>query len=90
MKVRTSEDAYNITVSVHDNGIELSKEDQEQLFRIDHNLSKPGTGQEPGTGLGLILCREFVEEHHGKIWVESEINKGSCFNFTLPKERKKH
>jgi signal transduction histidine kinase len=55
-----------------------------KLFRLDANLSTRGTDNEKGTGLGLFLCKEFVEKHSGKIWVVSEVGKGSIFNFTLP------
>ncbi|MCB2194968.1 MAG: tetratricopeptide repeat protein [Bacteroidetes bacterium] len=71
--------------SVMDNGVGISPENIKKLFRIDVHHSTTGTSDEQGSGLGLILCREFVEKHNGKIWVESEINKGSTFKFTVPK-----
>ncbi|MBE0646735.1 MAG: ATP-binding protein, partial [Bacteroidales bacterium] len=71
-------------ISVRDSGIGISKEDIDKLFRIDSKFSTRGTADEKGTGLGLILCKEFVEKHGGKIWVESELGKGSTFRFTLP------
>ena len=74
-----------IEVSVADNGIGIKKEHLEQLFRIDQNQSTLGTQNEKGTGLGLILCMEFVERHGGEIWVESEPNNGSCFRFSISK-----
>ncbi len=74
----------NIEFSVKDNGIGIPKQSIGQLFRIDSKYSTPGTEKEQGTGLGLILCREFVEKHGGRIWAESEEGKGSAFNFTLP------
>jgi signal transduction histidine kinase len=72
-------------ISVSDNGIGMTKETMSKLFRIDANLFTPGTENEKGTGLGLLLCKEFVEKHGGKIWVESELGKGSVFSFSLPR-----
>ncbi|MFO7829773.1 MAG: HAMP domain-containing sensor histidine kinase [Bacteroidales bacterium] len=71
-------------VSVKDNGIGIPKDSVGKLFRIDENYSTQGTANEEGTGLGLILCKEFVEKHDQEIWIESEEGKGSTFYFTLP------
>jgi signal transduction histidine kinase len=78
------EDSENLRISIKDNGLGISKEDIEKLFRIDIHHSTIGTAKEKGTGLGLILCKEFIEKHGGKIWVESKINEGAEFIFTLP------
>ncbi len=75
----------DILVSIQDNGIGIAPEMTEALFRINTNVSTPGTNNEKGTGLGLILCKEFVAKHGGRIWVESEEGKGSTFSFTLPR-----
>jgi len=75
--------ADEILVSVSDNGVGIAPERLEKLFRIDENNSTPGTNNENGTGLGLILCKEFVKNHGGKIWGESVNGKGSTFYFTL-------
>jgi len=70
-------------ISVTDHGVGIKKQDQEKLFKIDQHLSTPGTSDEAGTGLGLILCKEFIKKNNGHIWVESEMGKGSTFKFTL-------
>lgn len=74
-----------VKFSVSDNGIGIDKERIMKLFRIDANVSRPGTENEPSTGLGLILCKDFVEKHHGDIWAESKENEGTTFFFTIPK-----
>jgi signal transduction histidine kinase len=71
--------------TVTDNGTGMSKETLNNIFRIDTITITNGTEHERGSGLGLILCKEFVEKHGGKIWAESEVGKGSKFKFTLPK-----
>jgi signal transduction histidine kinase len=72
-------------ITITDTGIGINPNDLPNLFRIDVIYSTPGTEKERGTGLGLILCKEFVEKHGGKIWVESTVGRGSQFHFTLPK-----
>jgi signal transduction histidine kinase len=62
----------------------MKSENLDKLFKIDIIYTTLGTEHKEGTGLGLILCKEFVEKHGGKIWVESELEKGSVFKFTLP------
>jgi len=74
----------NITISVSDNGIGIAPHNLMKLFEMAEVSTTKGTAEETGTGLGLLLCKEFVEKHGGKIWVESEIGKGSNFKFTLP------
>jgi len=73
-----------IHVSVKDNGIGIDKEDIKNVFSIGSNYSTPGTEQETGTGLGLIICKEFIEKNGGTIRVQSEKNKGTEFVFSLP------
>jgi signal transduction histidine kinase len=73
-----------IKISVRDNGVGIGKDRIDKLFRISENYSTSGTSNEKGTGLGLILCNEFVEKHSGKIWVESEENKGTTFHLAIP------
>jgi signal transduction histidine kinase len=72
-------------VSVQDNGIGMKKDIQGMLFDKINPYSSRGTANEKGTGLGLLLCKEFVEKNGGRIWVESEEDQGSTFFFTLPK-----
>ena len=84
IEIRTREQDQQLLVEVEDQGKGISKTNQKKLFRVDESFSTSGTSQERGTGLGLILCKEFVEKHGGKIWVESKENIGSCFKFTLP------
>jgi signal transduction histidine kinase len=73
-----------VVVSICDNGVGMSKETVDKLFRIDSKHTTKGTADEKGTGLGLILCKEFVEKNGGRIWVDSAPGKGSTFSFELP------
>lgn len=73
-----------VMVSVSDTGVGMSEEVIAKLFRIDAKHSTKGTADEKGTGLGLILCKEFVEKNGGRIGVQSEVGQGSVFYFTLP------
>ncbi|MCA4896563.1 MAG: tetratricopeptide repeat-containing sensor histidine kinase [Cytophagales bacterium] len=78
-------DGENYIVSVKDSGVGISPEVQKILFEKTSGYSTRGTANEKGTGLGLILCKEFVERNGGKIWLESELGKGSRFFFTIKK-----
>jgi len=73
-----------VIVSVKDTGIGIPGENINELFRIDTKFTRPGTNKEQGTGLGLKLCKEFIEMQGGKIWVKSTVNKGSEFVFSIP------
>lgn len=73
-----------IEIAVTDSGIGMSREMIDKLFRLDARIGRPGTNGEPSTGLGLLLCKEFIEKHGGTIRVESETDKGSRFIFTVP------
>jgi signal transduction histidine kinase/nitrogen regulatory protein PII-like uncharacterized protein len=73
-----------IMVHVRDTGVGISEVEIDKLFKISEKTTSRGTKDEKGTGLGLLLCKEFVEKHGGKIWVESQLGKGSDFIFTLP------
>jgi signal transduction histidine kinase len=74
-----------IEIKISDSGIGMNQELISKLFQINEKTSRPGTAGEPSTGLGLLLCKEFIEKHGGKIWVESEVGKGSTFSFTISK-----
>jgi len=83
----SAEDKYNeVVVAVSDNGIGIQPEFKESIFKKTSGYSTRGTANEKGTGLGLILCKEFIEKNGGRIWVESEFGKGSTFFFSLPKQ----
>lgn len=74
-----------VTITIYDTGIGIKKEDLDKLFLMDKNVTRKGTDNEMGTGLGLILCKEFIEKNNGKFSIESELNKGTKFIFSLPK-----
>jgi signal transduction histidine kinase len=82
--IGVKQEAGQVTISIKDNGVGMPAEVVQKLFRIDTKHTTKGTADEKGTGLGLILCKEFVEKNGGKIWVESEVEKGSVFSFSLP------
>jgi len=77
-----------IMVFVEDNGVGINPENMDKLFKLEDNYSTIGTKRESGTGLGLLLCKEFIDMHSGKIWVQSEEGKGSKFFFTIPNQSK--
>jgi ligand-binding sensor domain-containing protein/signal transduction histidine kinase len=83
VSVQPREEFYEIMVT--DTGIGISREDIPRIFLLDNKYSRKGTEKERGSGLGLILCHEFVEKHNGAIRVDSEPGRGSSFIFTLPK-----
>ena len=76
-------DGY-VKISVNDSGIGMDADLMDRLFKINGNTGRKGTDGEASTGLGLILCKEFVERQHGSIWAESPEGKGSTFCFTIP------
>ena len=87
--ISATQDDHTVEVSVSDTGIGIAEGHLPELFRIDTKYKQSGTANEPGTGLGLLLCKEFVERNDGSIQVESEVGKGSTFKITLPKASEK-
>ena len=83
--VSGNDDGAFMTIAVKDDGVGIGEQFLPKLFRIDEQYRRTGTANERGTGLGLILCKEFVERNGGEIRVESKIGNGSTFSFTLPK-----
>ncbi|MDZ7767360.1 MAG: CHASE domain-containing protein [Melioribacteraceae bacterium] len=75
-----------VKISIEDNGVGIPEEDIVKLFKIEEKVSTKGTDGEASIGLGLLLCKEFIDMHGEKIWVESNENKGSIFSFTLQGE----
>jgi signal transduction histidine kinase len=84
ISVSASESKQFVEITIKDNGIGISNKAQRELFKMDAFHSTAGTNNEQGSGLGLLLCKEFVEMHGGNIWIESEPGKGCEFKFTLP------
>jgi two-component system CheB/CheR fusion protein len=71
-------------ICIKDYGVGIPQADLDNLFKLEHGPSTLGTQKEKGTGLGLLLCKEFIQRHGSQIWVESQENKGTSFYFTLP------
>ncbi len=86
IEVEIQSDNGSIRVQVSDHGVGMTEASLNKLFRIDQSFSTKGTKDEKGTGLGLILCKEFIDNHKGKIWAESISGEGSRFIFTIGSE----
>ncbi len=86
IRVRSSEDDNVIQIEVADSGIGIPEHHLDKLFDLEKTFSTKGTSEEEGSGLGLILCKEFVEKNGGEIWVDSVPGQGSRFFFTVPKK----
>ena len=84
IEVITTANEQQVEISVNDNGVGMTAETIRKIFDLSTNVTLPGTANENGSGLGLVLCKEFVEKLGGKLWVESEVGKGSNFKFILP------
>jgi signal transduction histidine kinase len=74
----------SVEILIKDTGIGMNQVIVNNLFKLDAQTNRIGTEGEPSSGLGLLLCKEFIEKHSGKIWVESEEGKGSVFHLTFP------
>ncbi len=84
IKLSSVETEEGITISIADTGVGMTQDISSTLFDISNNYTTKGTLNETGSGFGLILCKEFLEKHNGRIWVESEVDKGSVFTFHVP------
>jgi signal transduction histidine kinase len=84
IKISCEREGDNISVSVIDYGIGMSDKTMNSLFRVGRLIPNKGTKNETGTGIGLMLCQDFLRKHHSVIMVESEEGKGSTFKFNLP------
>lgn len=87
VEVSVKEDITFTEIIVNDNGVGIPDEKQKNLFKLERNASTLGTNNERGTGLGLILCKDFVKKHNGKIWIKSKENQGTEIHFTIPVEK---
>ena len=84
ININAEENSGEVKISISDNGIGISDDNLTKLFDISQVITTKGTANEKGTGLGLLICKEFVENHRGKIWIETKIGQGSTFSFTIP------
>lgn len=85
IQIQTESQDHEVAVAVIDHGVGIEEKNMKKLWSISEKYTTPGTANERGNGLGLILCKEFVEKHGGRIWAESEPGNGSRFIFTIPK-----
>lgn len=88
IEILVNESNNEFMFSITDNGTGINQEDLKKLFKSEIQHTTTGTANEKGTGLGLLLCKDFIVRHNGRIWAESEYGKGSTFYFTLPKKPK--
>lgn len=85
VKVSCIDDVDQVTIAIADSGVGIPQKDVVELFTLDGKVKTQGTEGEKGTGLGLILSKEFIDRHNGTVWVESEVGIGTTFYFTLQK-----
>ena len=86
IKIYSIDDTDGVTIAVADNGVGMTQAEVQELFKVDSKFKKEGTAGEKGTGLGLILCKEFIARHNGNVCIESEADRGTTFYFTLPRK----
>jgi len=79
------EEKNQFIIKIEDTGAGISKENKEKLFLNNHNFTERGTTNEKGSGLGLLICKEFIKKWNGRLWIESELREGSTFSFSIPK-----
>ena len=84
VKVSVKTNTNNVEITVADNGVGIPTNKQSEIFQIDKRTNTSGTEKEEGTGLGLIICKDFLARNGGQIWVESTQEMGSKFTFSLP------
>ncbi len=82
--IQTFTENESLIIELKDNGIGMTQSKIDKLFKISEKVTTLGTEKEVGTGLGLLLCKDFIEKHNGKIWVKSEVNKGTSFFISIP------
>ncbi len=73
-----------VEIAISDTGVGIAPERIDKIFTLDEKITTRGTAEEKGSGLGLLLCKEFIERHKGRIWIKSELHKGTTVFFTLP------
>ena len=87
VEIWAQETASEVEISITDSGVGIDNDDLDKIFQLNSSISNKGTANEEGTGLGLLLCKEFIQMNNGRIWVKSIKGKGSTFSFTLPKQQ---
>jgi two-component system, sensor histidine kinase and response regulator len=85
--ISAQDESHRIIISVKDTGVGMSREQLKSLFDGSLNASMDGTENEKGTGLGLVLCKELIQQHGGEIWLESTLDAGSTFYFSVPRPK---
>lgn len=84
VEIHSAQKDDEVVIQIKDNGVGIEEENLKNLFELDKSFTTPGTENEKGSGLGIILCRDFIKKHGGRIWVESKVGEGTTFYFTLP------